>query len=500
MLTSAAINQMKQQIGNPQFNKAYYPFLLTVFFVLNGCVQNFPLAPFKDALLVAVGYIAITFLLLVIFYAVFRSLEKSAFFSFILMGLQFFFGWFHDLLKAWLPTSFISKYSVVLPLVLFGALLVFFLIKRKDRISPKLVRYLNATLAILIFLEAIMLAVKALRHSSNTSPQNFVACTDCAKPNIYFIVADEYAGNSSLADLFSFDNSGFENELRKKDFFVASHSSSNYNFTPYSMASIFSMNYLEGITARSNDRKNLNLCFQRINDNELVRILKKFDYEFVNLSLFDFAGQPNMSAHNDFYSGRAQLITSQTLTSRLKKDLMFHLAYTLKLKWAYNNYLDNLKNDLEYQYNKTIKESQGKGRPRFVYTHFIMPHYPYLYDEKGNALSIQQALNGGKKEYLGYLQFGNRKYLSLIDSIKKYDRTNPVIIVMSDHGFTKYNLNDADTSYNFKSIFNIYMPGKKQEPFPDSVSSVNVFRIFLNAQFKQNLPLLADSSFFLSEY
>ena len=40
------------------------------------------------------------------------------------------------------------------------------------------------------------------------------------KPNIYFIILDEYAGFTQLKNDFNFDNSNFKAELEKRDFFV----------------------------------------------------------------------------------------------------------------------------------------------------------------------------------------------------------------------------------------------------------------------------------------
>lgn len=487
------------KLYHKSFKQLYFIFLLPFFFVLNGYVKNFPLIPLSDAFFLTIQYLLISLLLLCIFYLVSRSLLKAALFSSVLMCFQFFFGWFHDNLKSLLPQSFLSKYSFVIPLIGLSIAFIFILIKRKKEISGTFISYLNITLLILVLFDTGILASRIINQDSKTEPKNFSPCNNCLRPNLYLIIADEYASNKSLQDLFSYDNSLFENELRKRGFFVAPSSTSNYNFTPYSMASIFDMNYLEGITAKSNDRQNLNKCFDVINNSELIRIFKKLDYEFINLSLFDFAGEPAMSTGNNFYSSRAKLITSQTLTGRLKKDLVFHLAYTLKWERAFSDYLENQRREINHQYQATINASKKTGKPRFVYTHFIMPHYPYLYDEYGSPLSKDQALNGGKKEYLGFLQYGNKKLLSLIDEIKKND-PDPVIVLMSDHGFTKYDVSNTDSSYNFKNMFNIYLPDKRTKLFSDSISNVNVFRVLLNTQFNQKLPLLKDSTVFLREY
>ena len=130
-----------------------------------------------------------------------------------------------------------------------------------------------------------------------------------------------------------------------------------------------------------------------------------------------------------------------------------------------------------------------------------MPHYPYLFDRNGNQLSFEESQQEIRKDlYLDYLQYCNKQCLALTDSILKKDKTGPIIILMSDHGFTKYDPSAIDASYNFDNMINIYLPDKNYSGFPDTISNVNLFRFILNKQFKQRLPLLKDSTIFLKEY
>ena len=130
-----------------------------------------------------------------------------------------------------------------------------------------------------------------------------------------------------------------------------------------------------------------------------------------------------------------------------------------------------------------------------------MPHYPYLFDRNGRRLSFEESQQGGRKDlYLEYLQYCNKQCLALADSILKKDKTGPIVILMSDHGFTKYDASAIDPSYNFDNMINIYLPDKNYSEFPDTISNVNLFRFILNKQFKQRLPLLKDSTIFLKEY
>jgi hypothetical protein len=502
----------------PAFLRQYFIYLLPVFFVLHGYQQNFPSVSLTGALGLTCQYLLIALALSFIFFWAFRSWQKAALFSFLLLGIQFFFGAIQDVLKENFPGSFISKYSFLLPFILALLVLAFVYLRKTDKDFGRLVRYLHAALILLILIDLFVTGYKALTKKDPQEPVlGFTICNDCPRPNIYLILADEYAGREELKKIFSFDNGPFEDSLRKRMFHVVSAPRSNYNFTPYSMASLFSMDYLKGITSRANEFGNQSICFQQIKNNELVRILEKFGYRFVNFSLFDFAGQETPFGNSFFYTIGQKLISSQTLTSRVKKDLSFHLASTLGLNWAKENFQNRSISIIRKQYDVTIAEAgKNSKQPRFVYTHFIMPHYPYLFDKEGRKLSWDQMLDDKREDlYLDYLQYANKKYLLLIDSILAKDRTNPVIIFMSDHGFTKYTSDQlapirsgqaqaeqlaADPSYNFQNIINIRLPDGDETKIPDTMTNVNLFRILLNTEFKQRLPILKDSTVLLKEY
>jgi hypothetical protein len=483
-------------------SKPGFIFLLSIFFVWHGYVQNYPLVPVSDALKLVFEYTAVTLLLVFLFYFIFKSWPKALAFSFFLMCVQFFFGAMHDFIKNLFSGSFITKYSFLLPLAFVLTVAAFLFFLKTNRNFKKVTRYLSFTLAILIAVDLVILLSKLVVRSRSGKPVTEVAgCRDCKKPNIYLVIVDEYAGHKELHDIFSFDNSAFESELEKRNFYVVKNAMSNYNYTPYSMASIFDMNYLKDITTRANDISNRNTSYETINKNTLVNTLTAFDYDFVNFSLFDFAERPGLN-FNEFYSIREKLISSQTLTGRIKKDLWYHFVTTFRFRWAQNDWQNKMISLIEKGYNGTLAVAEeNSDRPRFVYTHFTMPHYPYLFDGNGRRLSYHESQQGGRKDlYLGFLQYCNQKCLALIDNILKKDKTGPIVILMSDHGFTKYDATAIDPSYNFNNIMNIYLPDKNYSEFPDTISNVNLFRIILNKQFKQQLPLLKDSTIFLKEY
>ena len=150
-------------------------------------------------------------------------------------------------------------------------------------------------------------------------------------------------------------------------------------------------------------------------------------------------------------------------------------------------------------WDQVLKE---RDHPRFIYMHLEIPHYPYYFDRNGkpNALKdLYDTEQGDLKKYIEYLQYGNKRYLELIDHIFTHSKKPPVIMFMSDHGFRKFVNDSVDHRYHFMNINSVYLPGKQYQGFYKGMSNVNQFRVLLNTQFQQHLPILKDSSIFLRD-
>jgi hypothetical protein len=130
---------------------------------------------------------------------------------------------------------------------------------------------------------------------------------------------DQYPSHKALKDVFGFDNSRFENELSQRGFAIIPGSHSNYNLTPFSMASLLNMDYLgPGMGRKGN--LDISYSYRQIRDNAVNRFLEKEGYEFYNLSMFDFPGQPAQH-YEDFFPYGIELVSAQTLSGRLTRDL-----------------------------------------------------------------------------------------------------------------------------------------------------------------------------------
>jgi hypothetical protein len=333
-----------------------------------------------------------------------------------------------------------------------------------------------------------------------TLTDRFTICDSCPKLDVYLILADEYAGNDELKNVFHFDNSAFQEQLRSRGFHIIDDNYSNYNYTPFSMASILNLDYLSGKNV-TRTGSNIAYCYQQIRTSSLIRFFQANGYKFYNYSVFDFEHQP-APVRETFLPVKTRLITSQTFLSRLQRDLWFHTITFLKSKKSIEDltYYNQRNNQIIYDLTWRIAQQKDAG-PKFVYTHLMMPHYPYYYDKNGKELPFGRLVEGNqvhKSDYVGYLQYSNKKFLELIDQIQRSSATPPIIVLMGDHGFRHFT-EAVDKKYFFMNLAAVYFPDRAYSALNDSPSSVNLFRKILNSQFGQHLPLLKDSTIYLHD-
>lgn len=477
-------------------------YLLPVFFVLHGFTENYNFIPVKASLLLVGIYLCAAFLLSLISWLLFRNFIKASIIAFLLLGFQFFFGSVHDTIKNIFPGSFVAKYSFVLPAAGLLLIIAVIIVKKRKTKLQRFTYYLNTLMLVLILIDVGMLVTKIARPAKLMTelPAGFVACDTCSKPDIYFIVADEYAGNRELKDQFSFDNIAFINELASRNFHTIPESHSNYNYTPFSVGSILNMDYID-LAGKVRTTPNLTYSYEVIRDNKLLQFLQFHRYKFYNHSIFDFEGEP-ASTGEGFLPSKTKLITSQTFLNRFDRDIRFNLVTRWRLKKNLTILTYAYKKNNAKIYDMTWKlAEQPTTEPRFVYTHLEMPHYPYYYDKDGKELPFEKLLEENqvnKADYIGYLQYANKKLLTLVDHILKKSSRPPIIILMGDHGFRHFTEPVAN-EYYFLNLATVHLPSRNYAAFKDSLSGVNMFRALLNTQFSQRLPFLKDSTSYLND-
>ncbi len=465
-------------------------------------MENYDFVPVKDALLLTGIYLLASGLISLLFWLLYRDFTKANLVAFLIMAFQFFFGGFHDELRKLFPGSFVSRYTSILPAAAIFFIVIIILVKKRKRPLQKITFYLNALFVLLLLIDAGLLAgrMMARKKITDSLPPGFSACDTCRKPDIYFILADEYAGNTELKGQFHFDDSAFLNDLSRRGFHIIPDSHSNYNYTPFSLASILNMDYLD-LKGKERTTPDLTYCYQSIRDNKLLQFLRFNGYRFYNYSVFDFEGQPARTRET-FLPAKTRLITSQTFLSRFDRDIRFNLVTRWKSKRnqriiTYAN-LHNNENIYTLTWNLV---GQNTHSPKFIYTHLMMPHYPYYFDRNGKEQTFEKLQEGNqvnKDAYIEYLLYSNKKLLELVDHIIKSSATPPLIVLMGDHGFRHFT-EPVDSKYYFLNLESVHLPSGNYTSFRDSLNAVNLFRTILNTEFNQHLTLLKDSTSYLRD-
>lgn len=480
---------MKGKYSIPITTGAWYLLLLPVFFVLHGVLENHPYIPEGDAAILLAIYLVAAGALLILFRMLFRIWNKAALMVFIIFLIHFFFGTVQDSFRNLFGESILSRYVFLLPLIALLLILTFGWLWKRKRPLLKLTKYLNILFIILIVLDTGWLVLKTTRREKiQPLPAGLARCTDCPRPDVYLLIMDEYAGDRQLKEVFGFDNSGFYRQLSARGFSLAANSSSNYNLTPYSIASILNMDYLD-----DEARSRVTSTYRSIGQSTLMRFLQQQQYEFYNYSYFDFPGYPSY-ARETFFPVRTRLITEQTFLSRIGKEMRFHLATTLKSEKEIRNNTYYSRDNNE-KFTRKTGDIAASASPKFVFTHLMMPHYPYYYDSSGAAYPFESLAEGrqnNQQHYIGYLQFANNHILRLVDEILRKSAGPPVILLLSDHGFRHFD-EPVATHTLFSNLAAVYVPPGEKLSFDTGMTNVNIVRRAINHVFSQNLPVLRDS-------
>jgi Sulfatase len=483
----------------------FFLFLLPVFFCLHGWLQDFEVLTASELLLLVL-YISIALALLFLaVWLVTKNKANAALITFYTGLLYIFFGALQDWLQGNF-LSFLNRYIILLPLMLISIFVLAWFLKQKPAFQKKLFLYLNILLIIYCLLDAGLLVNKSLNIQKDTALQvPFDHKKVKAKPDVYYLLFDEYPGYKSLEAAFGFKNDSLYSFLQGNGFTILP-AVSNYNFTVFSMASIFNMRYIDndynhehGLTDQRDFRNRSN----EIKNGAVFSIYKSMGYRLENYSIFDVGNQHCINPDKSFLPVHIRVLTNKMLHNRMRKHIGWWFRGTIlqdffiKKEAIYEN--DATNNDIIALLNKSVLAKNDK--PTFYYAHLAMPHAPYFRDSTG-ALIENKALQEGyylsdNRYFLPYLKYTNTVIRSLVNKIVQQN-PGALIVVMSDHGFRDYNNHKEFYLPAFDNICAVRFPAKNIPPYKDSLSGVNFFRYVFNSQYGQQIPYLKDSTIWIN--
>ena len=472
-----------------------HTFLFSLFPIMFFFQGNLHEIPFGDVIFPLFLSISITFLSWVILRKFIGSQRSGLIISLIIMSfinlgnIRFFIS---DNPTESLQSSVEGQILVSILLLVNVIGIIYFLKKHRLDAKTSIANVVSMTMiGVLIFSITSFSITTADDNSFGNLSDITVQISDVEnKPNIYFIILDEYAGFIQLKNDFNFDNSNFSIELEKRDFFVGNESFSNYPNTSLSVPSIMNMIYLDFIPDKlGKDSKNIRVVEKMINENNVMKILQANDYKITTLD--GVVGRiPNT------YLADITLCSSIfDINPDIRKN--FALVYVPIVGLQDLVFNEVIRNKLECSFSALIDFNEDPKNPDFVVAHLRFPHSPYIYDSFGNSVSINDI--GDKNAYLEQLKFANKKTLEMIDGIQERSSEN-IIIVISDHGYRPYINWENPTIDDYIRGFNIlaayYLPGEEKH---EKIAPVNIFRTIFNSYLETNYEILDDRQIWYSE-
>ena len=472
-----------------------HTFLFSLFPIMFFFQGNLHEIPFGDVIFPLFLSISITFLSWVILRKFIGSQRSGLIISLIIMSfinlgnIRFFIS---DNPTESLQSSVEGQILVFILLLVNVIGIIYFLKKHRLDAKTSIANVVSMTMIGVLIFSITSFSITTADDNSLANLSDIpVQISDVEnKPNIYFIILDEYAGSIQLKNDFNFDNSNFSIELEKRDFFVGNESFSNYPNTSLSVPSIMNMIYLDFIPDKlGKDSKNIRVVEKMINENNVMKILQANDYKITTLD--GVVGRiPNT------YLADITLCSSIfDINPDIRKN--FALVYVPIVGLQELVFSEVIRSKLECSFSALIDFNEDPKNPDFVVAHLRFPHSPYLYDSFGNSISIND--RGDKNAYLEQLKFANKKTLEIIDSIQERSSEN-IIIVISDHGYRPYINWENPTIDDYIRGFNIlaayYLPGEEKH---EKIAPVNIFRTIFNSYLETNYEILDDRQIWYSE-
>jgi len=484
----------------------FFYFLLPVFLFLHIENEYRNLINYQFVYFEIIQLIIAALLIFLVSMIFFRELTKGSLFAFGFLMVFYYFCDLKDYMHFNIP-GFFGSYTFLVPLLFLLLSFLFIRIRKAKSSFRQLFLYLNILLIILIGWESVSWLIKSREQVTDLGdPQKkfsttYQPCTSCVKPDIYYFIFDGYTSSAVLKSEFGYDNP-LDYSLALKGFYVIPHSKSNYNLTPFSIGSVFNLDYLPGLKSDQEFFiKDYLPGVASVYEAELFPVLTKEGYKVVNHSIFNLNGLPSSVPPFDLWE-ISQIYARHNMFWKADQDIGWLIRRKLGLGgrvFGQQEYVDAKDKHLMRTMENTMTTiSTTETHPKFVYSHFVLPHGPYSFDSVGNRYPAKSPpLTWGeyKSGYIGQVKYTNRLITQLVEAIQQNKKRPSVIIIQGDHGF-RFN-QPAKLSLQFDNYNAFYFSNEKYRQLRDSVTNVNTFRFVFNAYFNKELPLLRDTTIFL---
>ncbi len=364
---------------------------------------------------------------------------------------------------------------------------------------------IHETLTILI---AVLFVIQLGRVATMADPAPVVSPSAWAdqplnsgpRPDVFIILADAHGRQDVLHDGYDYDDSPFIRALQAMDFEVASASRSNYTYTEYSLASMFSSSYLSNLNDHPEQAFQDALARRTVHDNPTFPLLRRAGYEITVIS----SGYEHLGLRSaDQYVDTGQ-------PNEFEYALLANVSAT-----AIWNALDP-QHDLEAIRQRTRDDlasivnlaNSESSTPRFVFAHLPVPHWPFVFDTDCGPAPGTGQVEGGSGRHAGtdvtiaatvaQTTCVDRMLTQAVTQLVSAE-PDAVLVVMSDHGPEEHldwwAPDAAGINERTANLLAIRTPGRTGV-VPADTTLVNLMPLLLNGLLGTTLPMQPDAFWF----
>ncbi len=268
----------------------FHPILIALFPVLLIYSQNQHLVLFEGIIFPILIILSVAIVFWIALKFVLKNMVKSAIITSLYIFLFFSYGHIFNIINSnfSLDDPTYTHFSIIIPFTILVTILTYYFIKTKRKLNnfTSIINVMSiALVAFVIFnisLFTVQNEVTTLDSENNLfNFENSITLEN--KPNVYYIIMDEYAPLRTLEKIYEYDNSDFVNFLEDKNFYVAKNSHTNYGETFLVLSSTLNMKYLNYLTeVVGPDSIDQRIPYQMINDNLVMKNFKSLGYKIYN--------------------------------------------------------------------------------------------------------------------------------------------------------------------------------------------------------------------------
>jgi len=490
----------------------FHPFLVVSFQILAIYAVNVNIVKISSAMSVLLVAFVFTTLSLLFLSFITKDIKRSAIVVSFYIFLFFTYGRLFEIMPGLQIVGMVigrNKYLLIFyALALIAGTLLILRSKNIKRNSEEITYILNM-LSLTLVIVSVLVAISNFERIVVKSDGHTVFKSDdiikkvkqvsqirknVSKPNVYFIILDSYASHRTLKKYYDWDDSGVVEAFRRRGFSVNKKAYSNYPFTGLSLGATLNMRYVHEDREFIDAKSKISYLAKIKDQNEVIQRFKSEGYDIISDEFEDY---------KLLYKKRS--IDKNKISSWLSDefiDMVIRVSILCIMQEELT--VDARRQDILSDF-EALKRMDIANKPKFVFTHILCPHPPYIFKVDGSKPGLLESAWGrveNKNGYISQLRFVGTQIIEVVDILRIRD-PSAVIIVQADHGHG-YILGDylldskkppiefIDAQYGIFSA--IYLP--PGIVIPEKIVPVNLFRYIFNALFNAKLDILPERTFF----